>query len=348
MRILILFLLALVIAPAQAQTAPASVDKLRAVFNGDGVFLRDDTGAWMCVSISPNAQSSLLAQLKPQDRIVAYDGHTLGQASAVAFAKFLRSAEWGVINEMSILREHEQPIVLHPAPLGEGETPRIVTAQDEIDKVIFSEADGVRIGDHIERIGAKDVRTLFERFGQLSAAFSEIRITGALPFAVTRGGQSLTGALPHGVALQSVRLDRMVGDDAKVGEAIAALTLTDGKGKQWRIADQRGHWTLLHFYASWCGPCRREAPELMAMQKELGLTILPIGYSDANEGLASFAAQYGFPQWFPPNVELIDLLGVDGIPFDLLLNPKGEPALVVSGTFAPGVLEKKIRAIMNR
>lgn len=48
-----------------------------------------------------------------------------------------------------------------------------------------------------------------------------------------------------------------------------ALMLTDIDGTAFRLVDQRGHWVFVHFWASWCGPCRREIPAIQRMVEKL-------------------------------------------------------------------------------
>lgn len=49
------------------------------------------------------------------------------------------------------------------------------------------------------------------------------------------------------------------------GQDAPPLVLEDLDGKKWDIDQARGHWVFLHFWASWCGPCRREMPTIQAI-----------------------------------------------------------------------------------
>ena len=48
------------------------------------------------------------------------------------------------------------------------------------------------------------------------------------------------------------------------------FTLEDIDGEPFSLSDARGRWLLLHFWASWCAPCRREMPAIERLQSELG------------------------------------------------------------------------------
>jgi len=46
------------------------------------------------------------------------------------------------------------------------------------------------------------------------------------------------------------------------------LKLHDVDGRPFDLAAQRGRWVFVHFWASWCGPCRREIPAIQAMLED--------------------------------------------------------------------------------
>jgi len=53
----------------------------------------------------------------------------------------------------------------------------------------------------------------------------------------------------------------------KPGDPAPVLQLNDPDLGPFDLANERGHWVMVHFWASWCGPCRRELPKIQAMSK---------------------------------------------------------------------------------
>lgn len=70
------------------------------------------------------------------------------------------------------------------------------------------------------------------------------------------------------------------------GRDAPALVLNDD-GKKIDLWDFRGQWVMVHFWASWCGPCRKELPTLQTIQqavdsKQLKLLLVNTAESDDN------------------------------------------------------------------
>lgn len=68
--------------------------------------------------------------------------------------------------------------------------------------------------------------------------------------------------------------DRSAADRAntglKRGERFYDLAFKDPQGKAMKLSDLRGKVVVLHFWGSWCPPCRREMPEMQQLHRQLG------------------------------------------------------------------------------
>ena len=74
------------------------------------------------------------------------------------------------------------------------------------------------------------------------------------------------------------------------------FTVTTFDGKQFHLADQKGKVVVINFWASWCAPCRDEAPTLEALwnqYKDKNVVFLGITFADDPKDSQAFMSQYG-------------------------------------------------------
>ena len=134
-----------------------------------------------------------------------------------------------------------------------------------------------------------------------------------------------------------------VGDPAPDKE----LASLDGGGTG-RLADYRGGWVLVNFWASWCDPCRDEAPALEAFRRAHqggDFTVLGINLDDTTDDALGFVREYGltYPQLRDGDGrERRDAYGMTGFPESFLVNPEGEIALIRRGPVDAKYLEDEV------
>ncbi|MDF2517231.1 MAG: hypothetical protein K0R59_2527 [Sphingobacterium sp.] len=119
----------------------------------------------------------------------------------------------------------------------------------------------------------------------------------------------------------------------KVGQQAPDLTLNNPEGKAVKISDYLGKHLLLDFWASWCGPCRAENPNLVkAYQKyhDKGFEILGISLDDAARKDAWVEAIKKDNLLWPQVSDLkgwdslaAKIYGINAIPASFLLDPEG-------------------------
>jgi thiol-disulfide isomerase/thioredoxin len=118
---------------------------------------------------------------------------------------------------------------------------------------------------------------------------------------------TLAGDLPPGI----MALD---------GRPAPALKLDNLDGEPWDIADSRGHWIFVHFWASWCGPCRREMPTIQKLTEELQdeqLEIVMVNTAETEDEVFSFLGIVA--------PDLVPLMDTDGLVTEAW-QPRGLPA----------------------
>lgn len=100
-------------------------------------------------------------------------------------------------------------------------------------------------------------------------------------------------------------------------------------GSTVRLADYRGGVVILNFWGTWCPPCVREIPELVALQprlEEMGGTILgPAIDSGSPEKIETFLADFGvnYPIVIGSGAKAVGDFGAIGYPFTLLIDAQG-------------------------
>jgi len=110
----------------------------------------------------------------------------------------------------------------------------------------------------------------------------------------------------------------------------AEFYLADGAGMG-TLADYRGKYVLLNFWATWCAPCRKEMPMLSALQAEFGgerFEVLTLATGrNTPAGMTKFFAEAGItnlPLHTDPKQALAREMGVFGLPITMILNPDGQ------------------------
>jgi thiol-disulfide isomerase/thioredoxin len=111
--------------------------------------------------------------------------------------------------------------------------------------------------------------------------------------------------------------------------------------------DLKGKVSLLNFWASWCGPCRIESPQLDLLYRELkstGVEFVGVDTKDARSNAQSFVHDFKitYPIVFDEQGEIAIRLGdlpARGLPFSVLLDKAGKVAAVYVGLVTPKDLQ---------
>ena len=130
--------------------------------------------------------------------------------------------------------------------------------------------------------------------------------------------------------------------------AAPAITGTTFAGKPFDLASLRGRPAVLNFWASWCIPCGREAPELVRFADEHAGRIAVVGVNVDDDGPKARQFARAKKLQYPLVAGSIDLVfeyGGAGLPHTVILDAGGRVVDTVRGVVTADVLDSKLEAL---
>jgi peroxiredoxin len=137
-----------------------------------------------------------------------------------------------------------------------------------------------------------------------------------------------------------------------VGKQAPEFSLPDADGRDIALSSFKGKWLLVDFWASWCGPCRMENPNVVKAFNEFkdkNFTILGVSLDKQKDpwqeailkDKLAWTHVSDLKFW---NSKAVDVFKFEGIPFNLLIDPQGK---IIAQELRGEDLENKLRQVLN-
>jgi peroxiredoxin len=142
------------------------------------------------------------------------------------------------------------------------------------------------------------------------------------------------------------------GGESWVGKMVPELVMPDPSGKEVSISSFKGKFVLIDFWASWCGPCRMENPNVVKAYNEFkgkNFTILGVSLDKDKDSWKkaimqdhlSWTHMSDLKYW---NSQAVETFGFQGIPFNVLVDTSGK---VIAESLRGEDLDAKLRQVLN-